>query len=135
MIESIAEARYGTVRTIRMIRRRRPLTLSAVNGAIQPKCQAPVGRESDPQLPAKACRARAWYCYRIERLIVPFCWTHAMAMMNAREVHFVDATAGICRVCGCTQMDCSGCVERTGEPCSWVAADLCSACAASDEND
>jgi hypothetical protein len=34
-----------------------------------------------------------------------------------------------CRVCGCTEDDCSMCIERTGEPCSWVADDLCSACA------
>lgn len=33
-----------------------------------------------------------------------------------------------CRVCGCTDLDCSGCFKRTGEPCHWVAADLCSAC-------
>lgn len=33
-----------------------------------------------------------------------------------------------CRACGCTDDDCSGCIERTGEPCSWVAEDLCSAC-------
>ncbi len=33
-----------------------------------------------------------------------------------------------CRVCGCTDDDCSGCVERTGEPCHWVETDLCSAC-------
>lgn len=33
-----------------------------------------------------------------------------------------------CRVCGCTDADCSGCIERTGEPCSWVEDDLCSAC-------
>jgi hypothetical protein len=38
-------------------------------------------------------------------------------------------TAGVCRVCGCTDDDCSGCVERTGEPCYWVKSDLCSACA------
>lgn len=43
----------------------------------------------------------------------------------------IDALALIrtCRVCGCTDDNCAGCVERTGEPCSWVAADLCSACA------
>jgi hypothetical protein len=34
-----------------------------------------------------------------------------------------------CRVCGCTDEDCSQCVENTGTPCSWVAPDLCSACA------
>lgn len=35
-----------------------------------------------------------------------------------------------CRVCGCTDEDCSQCVEKTGEPCSWVEGeeDLCSAC-------
>ena len=37
---------------------------------------------------------------------------------------------GKCRVCGCTDDDCGGCYERTGEPCYWVEADLCSACAA-----
>jgi len=36
---------------------------------------------------------------------------------------------GICRVCGCMDHDCRGCVERTGEPCSWIEPDLCSACA------
>jgi len=35
-----------------------------------------------------------------------------------------------CRVCGCTDDDCSGCIERTGQPCHWVAPDLCSACEA-----
>ncbi len=35
-----------------------------------------------------------------------------------------------CRVCGCTDRDCSGCIERTGVACHWVGADLCSACAA-----
>ncbi len=33
-----------------------------------------------------------------------------------------------CRVCGCTDLDCRGCIERTGEPCHWVEQDLCSAC-------
>lgn len=34
----------------------------------------------------------------------------------------------ICRVCGCCDDDCQNCIRRTGEPCSWIAADLCSAC-------
>ena len=34
-----------------------------------------------------------------------------------------------CRKCGCTDDDCRQCIERTGEPCRWVEADLCSACA------
>lgn len=32
-----------------------------------------------------------------------------------------------CRACGCTDDDCAKCIERTGQPCSWVEADLCSA--------
>lgn len=38
-------------------------------------------------------------------------------------------TVQTCRVCGCTDDDCSQCVERTGEACTWVEPDLCSACA------
>ena len=34
-----------------------------------------------------------------------------------------------CRVCDCTDDDCSGCVRRTGAPCHWVGRNLCSACA------
>jgi len=34
-----------------------------------------------------------------------------------------------CRECGCTDLDCSGCIAKTGTPCHWVEPDLCSACA------
>jgi hypothetical protein len=37
-----------------------------------------------------------------------------------------------CRECGCTDDDCRQCVERTGEPCTWVESGLCSACAPCD---
>ena len=37
-----------------------------------------------------------------------------------------------CRVCGCTDLDCSPCVERTGQPCFWIEPDRCSACAGHD---
>lgn len=33
-----------------------------------------------------------------------------------------------CRECGCTDEDCSECVETTGEPCYWVEPELCSRC-------
>lgn len=40
-----------------------------------------------------------------------------------------------CRECGCTDLDCRECVERTGEPCSWIQerrnhpdGPICSAC-------
>ena len=36
---------------------------------------------------------------------------------------------GKCGRCGCTDENCSGCVERSGRPCHWVGPNLCSACA------
>lgn len=52
--------------------------------------------------------------------------------MTAREVssdtNSQEPKVRTCRVCGCTDADCSGCIERTGEPCRWVEEDLCSAC-------
>jgi hypothetical protein len=33
-----------------------------------------------------------------------------------------------CRVCGCTDDDCSQCIAKTGKACHWVEEDLCSAC-------
>jgi hypothetical protein len=38
------------------------------------------------------------------------------------------STPGVCRVCKCTDDDCSQCIAKTGEPCHWVERDLCSAC-------
>jgi len=37
-----------------------------------------------------------------------------------------------CRVCECTEANCTACVEKTGRPCRWVEDDLCSACVALD---
>ena len=34
-----------------------------------------------------------------------------------------------CRVCGCIDEDCSGCIDETGYACHWVEDDLCSRCA------
>ncbi|HLX92057.1 MAG TPA: dATP/dGTP pyrophosphohydrolase domain-containing protein [Puia sp.] len=33
-----------------------------------------------------------------------------------------------CYSCGCTDDDCSQCIEKTGEPCRWISETLCSAC-------
>lgn len=40
-----------------------------------------------------------------------------------------------CRVCGCTEENCSQCIEKTGGPCHWVEEDLCSACVESKAED
>lgn len=37
-----------------------------------------------------------------------------------------------CRICKCTEHDCSQCIDKTGRPCHWVQEDLCSACALQD---
>lgn len=52
---------------------------------------------------------------------------------DAGEVSGMGRILGIlearrCRVCGCSEMDCGDCYARTGGPCHWVEADLCSAC-------
>ena len=52
---------------------------------------------------------------------------NALAAMVLDEVR--SDQSGVCRMCGCTDLDCSDCVQRTGEPCYWVEPDLCSACA------
>jgi hypothetical protein len=45
-------------------------------------------------------------------------------------IEAIQSAMRSCRICGCTDLDCSVCIERTGEPCHWVEEDLCSACAA-----
>jgi hypothetical protein len=35
---------------------------------------------------------------------------------------------GVCRVCGCTDDNCTACINRTGVACYWFEPDLCSAC-------
>ncbi len=45
-----------------------------------------------------------------------------------KTLPLVAAMVRACRVCGCTDNDYRGCIERTGAPCRWIAQDLCSAC-------
>ncbi len=40
-----------------------------------------------------------------------------------------------CIKCGCTDENCSQCVESQGEPCHWVAPDKCSRCFDEDGNE
>jgi len=46
----------------------------------------------------------------------------------AQRQPWMKGTLHKCRVCGCTDDDCTGCIAKTGQPCHWVAEDLCSAC-------
>lgn len=56
-------------------------------------------------------------------------WTYRITRQ-----HFWSYVGPHCRECGCVQVDCRRCIARTGEPCSWIEPDLCSACAAACEN-
>jgi len=62
-------------------------------------------------------------------------------VINSREDYIKDLVAEVkrlkddyegpvrtCRVCGCTDTNCSQCFNKTGELCHWVEDDLCSAC-------
>lgn len=51
---------------------------------------------------------------------------------KSRKKHSIaGGTPGTCRVCGCTEEDCSQCVDETGESCDWATddQDLCTRCA------
>lgn len=61
-------------------------------------------------------------------LIEELVQTGAMAVRFLENTRAYEGKARCCRVCKCTDDDCSRCVARTGSPCSWVAWDLCSAC-------
>jgi hypothetical protein len=59
-------------------------------------------------------------------LLVVFLFAYLMAWRNVLR----GLRGGVCRVCGCTDGDCRGCILLTGEPCSWIdkKRTLCSAC-------
>lgn len=51
-------------------------------------------------------------------------------IFQGKDSKTTSCKPGVCRVCGCTGNDCSGCIEKTGAPCWWINAEktLCSAC-------
>jgi hypothetical protein len=85
---------------------------------------AAVALAGAPDVP-KAFRQRA---NRLLREALP---QAAPRVMPGRQRALSHSRVRACRVCGCTDGDCSGCIERTGEACHWVASDLCSACVGS----
>lgn len=60
-----------------------------------------------------------------------------LGFLSDGELRLLPAPAGshylstvrTCRLCHCIELDCAGCIERTGQACHWVEPDLCSACA------
>lgn len=57
-------------------------------------------------------------------------------MPHPREVWWqLDQAIRRCRVCGCTDDDCSQCIAAQGYPCHWIEDDLCSRCASEMDKD
>lgn len=52
-----------------------------------------------------------------------------IALSNPPSIYEQDNEEPTCRICGCTEDDCSECIEVTGHPCHWSEPDLCSRCA------
>jgi hypothetical protein len=69
-------------------------------------------------------------------LLEPTSWRAALTVLAALALlglrQLPEPHVRRCRVCGCTDLDCSQCIQKTGAPCSWVELDLCSACAPPD---
>lgn len=53
-----------------------------------------------------------------------------MMILRGEDPDATGAKSGVCRVCGCTEGNCTQCVEKTGSPCHWINQEktLCSAC-------
>lgn len=53
-----------------------------------------------------------------------------MLLLSGKSMNQTGAKSGTCQVCGCTEDDCSGCIEKTGGPCQWIDEEktICSAC-------
>ncbi len=89
-------------------------------------------------LSAAVCRALAAFVKAVAREPSPAVVTKAhltrvVSLDGEPQMQrfLTDAELGktrMCRSCGCTEKDCTQCVNRTGSPCSWIGRDLCSAC-------
>lgn len=66
---------------------------------------------------------------RIKSKNLPLRETKAEAQADLNAWATKKGLKPCCRVCGCTDDDCTQCVEKTGEPCTWTEPGLCSACA------
>lgn len=65
----------------------------------------------------------------VENFLKEAGYEHAFLENGCIDMHGIALKAEqACRECGCTDLDCSQCIERTGKRCHWVETDLCSAC-------
>lgn len=90
--------------------------------------------------PRVAEHARADWIEMVEADIAPATFNTIVALRRAFQFDLVVlaqlaavhlgadiATARLCRICACSELD--ACLSPSGLPCHWVDVDLCSACA------
>jgi hypothetical protein len=70
------------------------------------------------------------YCFETKFGLVGYQTMVLTDFIHELEKFFLWRESGnrVCRVCGCTDDDCSQCIQKTGHACHWVEEDLCSAC-------
>lgn len=76
-------------------------------------------------------RAPRRHCTGCDRLVCAACFEDNHVGMKCAPAPATERSTDVrrCRVCQCTDDDCSQCIAATGSPCHWVGADLCSRCA------
>jgi len=84
--------------------------------------------------PCSAEDVQRWIDYRRPGRL-PVYLPQDSLLVEVEAVGQLEAGAQRCRVCGCTDEDCSDCVEATGTPCHWIPelanddGPICSRCA------
>lgn len=94
--------------------------------------ERPIGEDGKPAPKSLEERREGLEKRRIIRYI-----NKLMLILRGEEPDTTGAKSGVCRVCGCTENNCTECVEKTGSPCHWVNTEktLCSACAENEEKE
>jgi ParB/RepB/Spo0J family partition protein len=87
----------------------------------------PIGEDGKPAPKPMKERREGLEKRRIIRFV-----TKLMMILQGEDPDGIGAKSGTCRICGCTEENCTQCVEKTGKPCTWVDREktLCSACEA-----
>jgi len=62
------------------------------------------------------------------KLVIASAFRSGFVRMADPRMPAASEYRGRCRVCGCTDDNCSACVAVIGEPCYWREPGLCSAC-------
>ncbi|MBT8491150.1 MAG: ParB/RepB/Spo0J family partition protein [Deltaproteobacteria bacterium] len=90
----------------------------------------PVGKDGKPVPKSIEEKKEGLEKRRVVRFI-----NKLMLILKGENQNDTATKRGVCRVCGCTEDNCTQCVEKTGSRCHWVndMRTLCSACADSVE--